>query len=209
MHITDGQIMIGSGGTTWTQGVALVEAGKAFATRTELHKVQIFEMEIDPVILFAILLISSFLLVCALSCAGNWLPRFFLRTNLPIFRHNSAPAAVLNIASPFRFQRWSRPMSSGDARVKMPLSPTAVVEERSLGIGHWFGGSNIQLTESSLYSTVSGVSHSPSSGSLGQMQFDNNGMGAMWSPHRSRLQSRRSASREDLMSSVADGVVKV
>lgn len=209
LHITDGQIMIGSGGTTWTQGVALVEAGKAFATRTELHKVQIFEMEIDPVILFAILLISSFLLVCALSCAGNWLPRIFLRTNLPIFRHNSAPAAVLNIASPFRFQRWSRPMSSGDARVKMPLSPTAVVEERSLGIGHWFGGSNIQLTESSLYSTVSGVSHSPSSGSLGQMQFDNNGMGAMWSPHRSRLQSRRSASREDLMSSVADGVVKV
>lgn len=94
----------------------------------------------------------------------------------------------------------------------MPLSPTAVGDqERSLGIGQWFGGSNIQLSDSSLYSAVSGVSHSPSSGSLGQMQFDNNGMGAMWSPHRSqmRLQSRRSASREDLMSSVADGVVKV
>ncbi|KMS99485.1 hypothetical protein BVRB_2g044770 [Beta vulgaris subsp. vulgaris] len=209
LHITDGQIMIGSGGTTWTQGVALVEAGKAFATRTELHSLQLFEMKIDPVILFAVLLISSFVLVCALSCAGNWLPRFFRRTHLPIFRHNSAPAAVLNIASPFRFQRWSA-ITSGDARVKMPLSPTAVGDqERSFGIGHWFGGtgSNIQLTDSA----VGGVSHSPSSGSLGQMQFDNNGMGAMWSPHRSqmRLQSRRSASREDLMSSVADGVMKV
>ncbi|KAL2936552.1 putative apyrase 7 [Bienertia sinuspersici] len=210
LHITDGQIMIGSGGTTWTQGVALVEAGKAFATKTDLHTLQLFEMKIDPVVLFAILLISSLLLVCALLCAGNWLPRF-RRSHLPIFRHNSAPATVLNMASPFRFQRWS-PISSGDARVKMPLSPTAVGDqEKSMGNGHWFGGSNIQLTDSSLYSAVSGVSHSSSSGSLGQMQFDNSGMGAMWSPHRSQmcLQSRRSASREDLNSSLADGVGKV
>ncbi|CAO2825720.1 unnamed protein product [Amaranthus hypochondriacus] len=204
LHITDGQIMIGSGGTTWTQGVALVEAGKAFATRTELHTLQLFDMKLDPVVLFVILLVSSILLVCALSCAGNCVPRFFRRTHLPIFRHNSAPAAVINKASPFRFQRWS-PITSGDSRVKMPLSPTAIGDqERSFGIGHSFG-SNIQLTDSPLYSAVSGVSHSPSSGNLGQIQFDN-GMGAMWSPHRSqmRLQSRRSASREDLISSLSD-----
>lgn len=94
----------------------------------------------------------------------------------------------------------------GDARVKMPLSPTVEDQERSLTIGHWSGGNNIQLTDSSLYSAVSGVSHSPSSGSLGPIQFDGNGMGAMWSPHRSQmcLQSRRSASREDLNSSLSD-----
>ena len=84
----------------------------------------------------------------------------------------------------------------------MPLSPTAIGDqERSFGVGHSFG-SNIQLTDSPLYSAISGVSHSPSSFNLGQIQFDKNG----WSPHRSqmRLQSRRSASRDDLISSLSD-----
>ncbi|KAL9226682.1 hypothetical protein vseg_002466 [Gypsophila vaccaria] len=209
LHVTDGQIAIGSGGTTWTQGVALVEAGKAFATGTDLHTFELFQMKVDPVVLFAFLLMSSFLLFCALSyagLAGNCLPRYIRRGHLPIFRHNSAPSAVINGSSPSRFPLWSS-LNSGDTRVKMPLSPTTVSgEERSFGLGSWLDGSNIQLSDCSPYPTASGVSHSFSSGSLGQMQFDNNSMGPFWSPHGSqmRLQSRRSQSREDLVSSLAD-----
>ena len=88
----------------------------------------------------------------------------------------------------------------------MPLSPTA--QERPFGFEHGLSGgssSSIQLTESSLYPSTSSVLHSYSS-ILGQMQFDGNSMGSFWSPHRSqtRLQSRRSQSREDLNSSVAE-----
>ncbi|KAF2317414.1 hypothetical protein GH714_021968 [Hevea brasiliensis] len=129
------------------------------------------------------------------------MPRVFQTPYLPLFRHNSASAtAVLSIPSPFRFQRWS-PINSGDGRAKMPLSPTVTgSQQRSFGLGHGLGSSGIQLIESSLYPSTSGVSHSYSSSSLGQM-IDSNGMGSFWSPHRSqmRLQSRRSQSREDLI----------
>ena len=95
----------------------------------------------------------------------------------------------------------------------MPLSPTtANDQERPFGPGSWSGTSNIQLTDSPLYPGAGSVSHSFSSGSLGQLQFDNNGMGSGWSPLRSQmgLQSRRSQSREDLVSSLADAhIVKV
>uniref|UniRef100_A0A5B7AV95 Apyrase 7 n=1 Tax=Davidia involucrata TaxID=16924 RepID=A0A5B7AV95_DAVIN len=207
LHITESQIIVGSGSITWTLGVALLEAGKAFSTKVELHSYQILQMKINPVILFAILFVSLFFLVCALFCIGNWMPRIFRRPYLPLFRHNnSSTTSVLNISSPFRFQRWS-PISSGDGRVKMPLSPTiAGAQQRTFDMGHGFSGSGIQLTESSLYPSTSSVSHSYSSGSLGQMQFDNISMGSIWAPHRSqmRLQSRRSQSREDLNSSLAE-----
>lgn len=95
---------------------------------------------------------------------------------------------------------------TGDGRVKMPLSPTVHGSQQTpFGLGHSLG-SSIQLTESSLYPSTSSVSHSYSSSSLGQMQFDNSSVGSFWSPHRSqmRLQSRRSQSREDLNSSIAE-----
>lgn len=62
------------------------------------------------------------------------------------------------------------------------------------------------MIESSFYPASSSVSHSYSSSNLGQMPFDSSNIGTFWSPHRSqmRLQSRRSQSREDLNSSVAD-----
>ncbi|KAE8715948.1 putative apyrase 7 [Hibiscus syriacus] len=91
-----------------------------------------------------------------------------------------------------------------DGRNKMPLSPTVQGGQQTpFGLGHGLV-SSIQLTESSLYPSTSGVSHSYSSSSLGQMQFDSSNMGSFWSPHRSqmRLQSRRSQSREDLNSSL-------
>ncbi|KAA8519029.1 hypothetical protein F0562_016197 [Nyssa sinensis] len=221
LHIAESQIIVGSGSITWTLGVALLEAGKAFSTKVEPHSYEILQMKITPVILFAIMFVSLFFLICALSCVGNWMPKFFRRPYLPLFRHsNSSTTSVLNISSPFRFQRWS-PVSSGnvnfgvlgDGRVKMPLSPTiAGAQQRTFGAGHGFSSSGIQLTESSLYPSTSSVSHSYSSGSLGQMQFDNSSMGSFWAPHRSqmRLQSRRSQSREDLNTSLAEAhLVKV
>ncbi|KAK6251599.1 hypothetical protein SCA6_005604 [Theobroma cacao] len=206
LHITDSQLVIGSGSITWTKGVALLAAGKSFSSRLRLRGYQILQMKIDPIILIAILFMSLILLVCALSCVSNWMPRFFRRPYLPLFRHNSAAStSVLNIPSPFRFKRWS-PINSGDGRVKMPLSPTVSGSQQTpFGLGHSLG-SSIQLTESSLYPSTSSVSHSYSSSSLGQMQFDSSSMGSFWSPHRSqmRLQSRRSQSREDLNSSLAE-----
>ncbi|MFS7949815.1 putative apyrase [Helianthus anomalus] len=201
LHITDRQMTIGSGGITWTTGVALLEAGKAISIRAGLHSYRLLQMKINPLIVSVILVVSLFLVVCALSCAGNCGPRFFRRLYLPFFRHNNASGtSVLN------FRRWS-PIISGEGRVKMPLSPVASAQNRAFG-------SDIQLAESSLYPSSSSVAHSFSSSSLGQSQFDSSSnMGAFYSgPHRGqmRLQSRRSQSREDLNSSVADAhLVKV
>jgi len=99
--------------------------------------------------------------------------------------------------------------TAGDGRLKMPHSPTiAGSQERPFGLGLELDDNNggIELMESSSYPSASNVSHSYSSNSLGQMQFDGGNMGAFWSPHRSqmRLQSRRSQSREDLNSSLAE-----
>ncbi|KAL8137381.1 hypothetical protein V2J09_003382 [Rumex salicifolius] len=205
LHINDNQVAIGSGSITWTLGVALVEAGKTFSTRTELHNYGIFQAKIDPLLLLAILLASLGLLLCALLCDGKRFPKFFKRPYLPLMRHSSSTATLaLSIPSPFRFQRWS-PISSGDGRVKIPLSPTAGEQVRPFGAVHRLSGSSIQLSETSLYSGSSSVLHSFSSGNLGQMQFDNNGMGSIWPAHRGQnLQSRRSQSREDLTSSLAE-----
>ncbi|OIW10779.1 hypothetical protein TanjilG_27725 [Lupinus angustifolius] len=215
LHITDNQITVGSGSITWTLGVALLEAGKAYSTTFGLHSFELFQTKINPLILISILLLSLILVLCALSCVGNWMPRFFRRQYLPMFRHKSVSSTSgLNIPSPFRFQRWS-PMNSGDGRTKTPHSPTiAGSQGNPFALGHGLGnnGSAIQLTESSLYPSASSASHSYSSNNLGQMQFDNSTLGSFWSPHRSqmRLQSRRSQSREDLNSSVAEAhLVKV
>lgn len=97
----------------------------------------------------------------------------------------------------------------------MPLSPTIAggAQRRPFGLGDSLNsGGGIQLMESSLYPSTSSMSHSYSSNNLGQMQFDSSSMGSFWSPHRSqmRLQSRRSQSREDLNSSLAEAhMVKV
>nr|XP_043617031.1 probable apyrase 7 [Erigeron canadensis] len=200
LHITDRQVTIGSGGITWTTGVALLEAGNAISARASLRNYRLLEMKINPLIIPVILFVSLCLVVCALSKCG---PRFFRRLYFPLIRHNSTSGtSVLNISSPFNFRRWS-PIISGEGRVKMPLSPVASAQNRAFG-------PDIQLAESSLYP----VTHSFSSSSLGQSQFDSiNNMGAFYSgPHRGqmRLQSRRSQSREDLNCSVADAhLVKV
>ncbi|TQE07466.1 hypothetical protein C1H46_006786 [Malus baccata] len=215
LHIIDNQVIIGSGSITWTLGVALLEAGKELSTRMGLHSYEILQFKINPIFLTAVLFISLIFLLCALSCVGNWMPKFFWRPCLPLFRTNGASSgSVLSIPSPFRFQRWS-PISSGDGRAKMPLSPTIAgdAQRRPFGLRHSLNSSSdIQLMESSLYPSTSSMSHSYSSNNLGQMQLDSISMGSFWSPHRSqmRLQSRRSQSREDLNSSLAEAhMVKI
>lgn len=207
LHIPDNHVIIGSGSITWTLGVALLEAGKAFPDRIEFHSYGLFWERINPVFLFVILLASLFVLVCALSCSDNWMPKFFRKPYLPLFRNGSVTSTSgLNIPAPFRFQRWS-PINTAEGRIKMPLSPTtARTQRRPFGTGLGFSGIGLQLTEHSLYSSSSSVEHSYSSDSLGQMQFDSGNMGSFCAPHRSqtRLQSRRSQSREDLNSSFAE-----
>jgi len=113
LHINENQISVGSGNITWTLGVALLEAGKAFSTRFGVHDVEFFRIKINPLSLVPLLLLSFILLFCALSCIGKWMPRLLRRQYLPISRHNSGSgASVLNMPSPFRFQHWS-PMNSG------------------------------------------------------------------------------------------------
>ncbi|KAL9327286.1 hypothetical protein ACSQ67_007931 [Phaseolus vulgaris] len=215
LHITDKSITVGSGSITWTLGVALLEAGKSYSVRFGLRGFDLLQMKMNLLVLIPILILSFILLLCALSWVVNWMPRFFRRQYLPFFRHNGgSTASGLNIPSPFRFQRWS-PINSGD-RIKTPLSPrTAGSQDRPFSLGHGPGDNsgNIQLMESPFHpSASSGVLHSYSSNNLGQMQVDGSSIGTFWSPHRSqmRLQSRRSQSREDLHSSLAEAhMVKV
>ncbi|CAA0837901.1 Probable apyrase 7 [Striga hermonthica] len=210
LHISDSNVIVGSGSITWTLGVALSEAGKAFFPH-RFYGYPIFMVRMSPFVVLGVLFASLFVLVCAISYVGNWwVPNLFRRAYVPLFRHNSgATNSVLNIPSPFRFQRWS-PINAGDGRVKMPLSPTvaATPQQRPFDSRLNFGGGGIQFAESSsFYSSSSSAAHSYSSGSLGQMQqFDHNALGPFWTPHRGqmRLQSRRSQSREDLNSSLAE-----
>ncbi|KAL2334148.1 hypothetical protein Fmac_015361 [Flemingia macrophylla] len=209
LHITDKHITVGSGSITWTLGVALLAAGKSYSVRFGFQGFDLLQMKINPVVLIPILILSLILLLCALSWVVNWMPRFFRRQYLPFFRHNGgSSASAINIPSPFRFQRWS-PINAGDGKIKTPLSPTvAGSQERPFSLGHGLADSsgNIQLMESPFFPSATSVSHSYSSNNLGQMQFDNSSLGSFWSPHRSkmRLQSRRSQSREDLNSSLAE-----
>ncbi|KAH0870911.1 hypothetical protein HID58_077933 [Brassica napus] len=145
------------------------------------------QIVIGPYIWFARLIASASL--CTVTRVSNCMPRFFRKSYLPLFRHSSAS---LNIPSPFKFQRWS-PMSPG---VKTPLSPTVRVHR----IGHvvWkqhtaHGVFLIVLIEQQRYAY------------LGECK--STVVVSFWSsPRRSqmRLQSRRSQSREDLSSSLAE-----
>ncbi|XP_009420860.2 probable apyrase 7 isoform X1 [Musa acuminata AAA Group] len=209
LHIKDNQVIIGSGSITWTLGVALLEAGQALSKRVEVKGYEIIYRDIHPAIFVVIFFVSVLLLCCALSCVSNWMPRFLRRSCILLFRYKSLTNSVLNIPSPFRFQRRS-PIISGDGRVKTPLSPTiSGSQQHPFNMGQGLGGSSVHLSDSSVLPLV--VSHSYSSGSLGQMQFGS-GAGSFWPPHRGKttLSSRRSQSREDLSSSLADAhVVKV
>ena len=134
LHITDDQMTVGSGSITWTLGVALLEAGKAYSTGFGLRGLELFQMKINPLILFLIVLLSLILLLCALSC-GNWMPRFLRRKYLPIFRHNTvSSASVLNIPSPFGFQRWS-PINSGKLFTEMMIIQRFSKRHIKLSIG--------------------------------------------------------------------------
>ncbi|GFY82079.1 GDA1/CD39 nucleoside phosphatase family protein [Actinidia rufa] len=50
LHITERQLIIGSGSITWTLGIGLLEAGKAFSTRTVLHRDGRVKMPLSPTV---------------------------------------------------------------------------------------------------------------------------------------------------------------
>ncbi|WOL05380.1 hypothetical protein Cni_G14108 [Canna indica] len=207
LHIKDNQVIIGSGSITWTLGVALLEAGRALSNKVDVQSYKIIHSGIHPVILIAMVLISIVLLCCALSCASNWMPRFFRRLYILLSRYKCVTNSVLNSTSPFSFKRWS-PMISGDARVKTPHSPTiGGSEQHPFSMG--FRGSSTQLSEASVLPLF--ASHNYSSGSLVQMQFGS-GVGSFRSPHlgQTTLSSRRSQSREDLSCQLIEAhIVKI
>ncbi|XAR71903.1 Apyrase [Bertholletia excelsa] len=186
LQLTDSQIIIGSGSITWTLGVALFEAGKAFPNRALVPSYEILQMKIKPFILVGILFASFSLFLFALSCLSNRMPRFIRRQYLPLFQHDSA--------------------FSGDGRVKMPLSPATPGAQQSPFVPrHSVSGKNIQLKEFSPCPASRGVSHSYSSSSLVQMQFDNAVTASSHTPHKKTgLQSRRSESQVDLNFSLAE-----
>ncbi|QCE04218.1 hypothetical protein DEO72_LG8g2252 [Vigna unguiculata] len=109
-------------------------------------------------------------------------------------------------ASSMRFEGG---VKAGDERSKMPLSLKITDSQQSpFGLGHGLDDKNddIELMESSSYPSASNVSHSYSSNSLGEMQFESSNMGAFWSSYKSQmhLQSRLSQSQEDLNSSLVE-----
>ncbi|TVU19723.1 hypothetical protein EJB05_35892 [Eragrostis curvula] len=198
LQIKDNQVIVGSGSITWTLGVALLEAGQALSTRIDIQGYRILSREINPNILIILFLISIVLVICAILCVSNSIPRSFRKSYLPLFRQNTGGNSVLGMGSPLRFQLWSS-INSGE-RTKTPLSPTvAGSDPHPFRMSHGLGGSSVQLMESSRQSL--GAYHSYSVGSLGQMQFS-----GVRTPSRGQttLQSRRSQSREDLISTLAD-----
>lgn len=201
LHIEDKDVFIGSGSITWTLGVALLEAGQAFSSRIDLGY-RILHADVGPSILLLLLLMSVIVLFYALSCVSNPIKRFWQRSYNQLFRHNSAASSGRSISSPFALPRWIT-NNSGE---KLPLSPTiARSEQHPFGTAYGLSGGGIQFGET--FSQPLGFSHSISSGSLLQLQFgDRNG--SFWAPNRGQtLQSRRSQSREDLSSSLADAHV--
>ncbi|KAK6156093.1 hypothetical protein DH2020_010341 [Rehmannia glutinosa] len=109
LHITDSHVIIGSGSITWTLGVALFEAGKAFSYGGKFRGYDISRVKINLFVLVAIVFTSLFVLLCAFCCVGSWwVPKFFRKPYLKLFRRKSVTStSVLNIPAPFRFQRWS------------------------------------------------------------------------------------------------------
>ncbi|KAL4556935.1 hypothetical protein LXL04_035102 [Taraxacum kok-saghyz] len=71
LHITDKQVNIGSGGITWTTGVALLEAGNAVSSEKRFYEYKLFRMKMSPVIVYVVLVGSVCMVVCALSFAGE------------------------------------------------------------------------------------------------------------------------------------------
>ncbi|XP_031504198.1 probable apyrase 7 [Nymphaea colorata] len=212
LHIDDTEVVIGSGSITWTLGVALAEAGALLSRKFEIEGSLIFSQKFSLSFVIVIILISLIVIFAIAYCTISGIPRCFHKSYLPLVKNQNTGS------SHFRFKRWS-PINSGftlgwpgDERVKMPLSPTINSPvHRPFGMPHGLSSGNISLMESLPNPASSGFVHSFSASSLGQMQLENGG-GSFWAPHRSQmqLQSRRSQSREDLSSSLAEAhIVKM
>ena len=69
LHITNDQLLIGSGSITWTLGVAFLEAEQAFRRKSEFLGYSILHASTNPAVLLGLLLIAVLLLFCTISHA--------------------------------------------------------------------------------------------------------------------------------------------
>lgn len=212
LHLKDQQVVVGSGSITWTLGAALLEAGPLFSGNLRKRGqagLYIFKNDhflLDLTTLTAVFIIFLIIIMFAVPCTRKWIFRFWRKPHLPLFGHYTpSSSSVPKIPSPFRFQSRS-PSSNGisvgrsaDGRIKIPLSPTSSGQQ-PFGLGQALAGGS---SDSGMHQSPTSIGVNFSSGNLGQVQIDS---GTIWTPHRSqtRLQSRRSQSREDLISSVLE-----
>ncbi|KAH9309143.1 hypothetical protein KI387_037054, partial [Taxus chinensis] len=216
LHLNDQQVVVGSGSITWTLGAALLEAGALFSGKLRMRsqaRLDIFKKGhffLDPTTLTAVFFILLIIIIFAVSCIRKWILRLWRKPHLPLFgQRNSSSSPVPKIPSPFRFQSRS-PSSNGicagrsaDGRIKIPLSPSTTSFQQPFGLGQTLAGGSVEQVDSGIHQSPASIGLGFPSSILGQIQND---CGTMWTPHRSqtRLQSRRSQSREDLVSSVLE-----
>eukprot|EP01018_Ginkgo_biloba_P000015 Gb_21650 [translate_table: standard] len=222
LHLKDHQIVVGSGSITWTLGAALLEAGALLSRRmggqgrARLGILKKHHFDLDPTTLTAVLFILLILVIFVVSCIRKWILRLWRKPHLPLFgQHTTSSSPGLKLPSPFCFQARS-PISNGisagrygEGRVKIPLSPTTSGFQQPFGLGQTIAGGSVQLVDSLVHQSPTSAGVSFSASSLGQMQND---IGTLRTPHRgqTRLQSRRSQSREDLSLSVSEShIVKL
>ncbi|EPS73668.1 nucleoside phosphatase family protein, partial [Genlisea aurea] len=111
LQISDSQISVGSGSITWTLGVALFEAGKAFPYGRSADVYRTLRASVDARTVLIIFFASLFILLAAVSCSsggGGW--RLTKKAYLPFFKRGSAASSsssVLNIPASLRLQWWS------------------------------------------------------------------------------------------------------
>lgn len=222
LHLKEQQVVVGSGSITWTLGAALLEAGTSLFKRSRVGgqaSFHIFEkrrFDLDPTALTAVLFMFFMIIIFALSCLRKGILRLWRKPHLPLFgQHTSSGSPILKIPSPYRFQARNpinngvSPSRSGDGRAKIPLSPSNSGFQQPFGLGQTLAGVSVQHADSLMHQSSTSVGSCFSSGTLGQIQSDT---GSLWTPHRgqTRLQSRRSQSREDLSLSVLEShVVKL
>uniref|UniRef100_A0A0D6QWU4 Apyrase n=1 Tax=Araucaria cunninghamii TaxID=56994 RepID=A0A0D6QWU4_ARACU len=221
LHLKDQQVVVGSGSITWTLGAALLEAGPLLSRNmrmTSQARLDIFRkghFYLDPTTHKAVLFVFLIIMIFALSCIRKWILRLWRKPYLPLFgQHTSSGSPIPKLPSPFRFQSRSpgNGVSAGrsvDGRLKIPVSPSTSSFQQQFGLGQSLAGGSGQHVDPNMHQSPTSIGMSFSSNNVGQIQNDT---ATTWTPHRgqTRLQSRRSQSREDLNSSILDShVVKL
>ncbi|KAL2650681.1 hypothetical protein R1flu_018809 [Riccia fluitans] len=189
LHLREDQILIGSGDFAWTLGAALNEAGALLpATVRRQQQTSIstrfkqfaISLDVQSITFFVVLF---FLLIFSLvTCYRRWIPsRAWRRHYLPLFVTNNGGGA-----SP-----------SGDGWVKQPHSPAPLGPNKDFH--HQMFGSGSTAGGDGPVSANDALPPFPASGTASSVGKHHIQMAAFTSKG-GKLQSRRTASREDLSS---------